>query len=807
MSLRHRVAAILICLPALAAATPYTLAEALAALADNAIPARPILHLSSADTGPTTPPTGGSFRLDFDRHVLLDHRGPGVLRLLRTDIPRGELRLTWDDAPEPQLVIPWADLAAGRAAPIAAPFVHRADDGTATVAFPLPFARALRVELDGAPPAAWSLAVEVFPPEAEVTSWWPALGPPPGAPEAFTRAEALWLAPANPPATDPLAVLTGDCTDLVYTAPRDLVLSRITTPGPLPPGLLLEVGTPAAPLVVDWARLTAATAAPAALLAGNDAQSRWWAGPIALGAGEVVRLRAPEPAVYTLTLHEAPAGTPTVPLGHAAATLPTLPAGIPPLLALGPAAPVVEVPSPDGSRVGLTRARVDGAVVERLVPPVRLDVPVIRQHADSASGRLRGTIRLDCQMEAARLLQLRLDLPLRWRATLRADGREHRIEELGWPAYDIPLPAPMPIVLDWEVEAPAEALPVAHLLQWRAMVHRGPGDFMEWSTTMRVVPPHRLDPVGEWRGELPAGELVDRLVGDFVIARLGTVQHGPLSLMHTPVGQQPNTRHWPVEWHDRLPPDGITVGVLQGVEADGADWYFPVGRHASWVGPDSLTLVLVDGMGRAIIPDSMRLYRHPAPAGIEGWSQRHPFAEWPEFHYRPPAARGAVVGVDLLAAMRRTVATPGEILLPGESPFVFLENMEHTTAGWGFAEPPRRTGPFAPRVIHVAFHAAHPGARLRLEDPRIAGARHFALQFAFHPEGGRVGIRDGEGRLAAVVDTALPREASLPVYTWFALPVPSRDPVLILEAMGPAPTGHGMRFAVERLMVLDAQPE
>ncbi|MCC5875229.1 MAG: hypothetical protein JJU11_03320 [Candidatus Sumerlaeia bacterium] len=426
---------------------------------------------------------------------------------------------------------------------------------------------------------------------------------------------------------------------------------------------------------------------------------------------------------------------------------------------------------------------------------------------------------LDLGMEGDDVLwaTIHLDLPHRWKGELTHRGETVEVRELGWPHLRLENPTDELEAITWRIIPPDDAEWGTYITTAR-IVTRYTGDYhheIKRPIEIHVAP--RIDPAltttdfdqtapNEWAARIPDG--FSGRPGDLVVAEFSSdavgILHGELTFH--PFVDDANMMGRSPEVESRTPPDGVSRGRLLA-RGGTTSLTFPVGRHASWITEPTEFRVTLFGDPDQFKLESIKIYRRSHLANQEGWSRQVPYAEWPESHFRVPQYRTMIRGEELRRSIRQVSAFPGDFIDSIIVDTEFLENVEEGPLNWRLSNPPRRTTGFRPRIDVTRFFTEHSGSRIAIEHPSINGAQHFAIQFAYGPWSGRVGLRDAQGRLIAWRDLTMERTVNLPHYTWFATKVPSTAPVIYLEAMGTAPGGESQHIMIERFMVLNEEPE
>lgn len=248
--------ALLLAVYTMAPAAPYTIVQALKETHDLTLlqkpaePPRRTVRVSSRDPNGGPLDAGNHLRIEGDQRVLVDIQGPGVLRSLWTSEPVGALRFYFDGSDTPQFVALWRELGNPEADPISPPFVTR-EQGGCLMRFPMPFSKGLKITVSGQTWGDYVVDYDYFPPDTTVVSWWPALGPPPGAAALYMRGVEAWENPAEMDVPGELesagsAALFSGSESLEYTAREDVLITEVAltaqSHGPIPANLVMELG-------------------------------------------------------------------------------------------------------------------------------------------------------------------------------------------------------------------------------------------------------------------------------------------------------------------------------------------------------------------------------------------------------------------------------------------------------------------------------------------------------------------------------------------------------------------------------------
>ncbi len=435
-----------------------------------------------------------------------------------------------------------------------------------------------------------------------------------------------------------------------------------------------------------------------------------------------------------------------------------------------------------------------------------------------------GTARFQLNPDGAEIFAVMLDLPYGWTGELHpAHGEPVEVYDIGWPPIVWDDPEPGLYEFSWSARPPENLSAGYHVVQLRAHVHMPDGTSETVTRHTRFIAEPRGEPAHEWDGEqlvaegdgvylleLPAG--FETRPGDSLAVEATVREHTG------PAETQAAVRFSPVEYSNEEEPLYHEVLPLLGEVEDGLSrgrslmdgrrhWAsLPVGRDRSWLSPVRELRFFWPGVapGAAEV-HRVRLYRQPPMPELQGWSGNLPYFEPRPGTFELPPATKILEGVELRRAMHREVAVPRTHIAPEFRQAELLENVTAGLMHWRIADPPRREHGLRPSFSFL-LPAGNVGERVRIEHESLRGARYIAIQFGFGPWCGRAGVRDCEGRLVAARDLYMNQPRTLPQYTWIALPVPNRDPWIYVEALGTAPGSFGLRFPIQRVMVLREAP-
>ncbi|MEO8377658.1 MAG: hypothetical protein ABI579_08295, partial [Candidatus Sumerlaeota bacterium] len=298
------------------------------------------------------------------------------------------------------------------------------------------------------------------------------------------------------------------------------------------------------------------------------------------------------------------------------------------------------------------------------------------------------------------------------------------------------------------------------------------------------------------------GKPGDQIVVDAQVDVFDGARDDFAKLEYEPVGNANLSDGSLPETKPLIPADGTAIGRarLRGVRHS---LVFTVGKYVSWVGhPQSIRVSLPNHPAVALHIYGAKLYRQYQPPKAEGWSRRAPLEETAPGQYQMPRSAVTLAGNELRDAIRLVVATPQDQINPEFRRAAFLENVEAGAMNWRFAEESRRGGMLTELPSYV-FPARRTGERIAIHDPRFVGKRFFGIQFGYDPMSAIVGVRDCEGRLAAVDSLYMNKPATFPQFLWVALPVPSRDGWIYLEALGTPAGSYEQRISLQRVMVFN----
>lgn len=426
---------------------------------------------------------------------------------------------------------------------------------------------------------------------------------------------------------------------------------------------------------------------------------------------------------------------------------------------------------------------------------------------DSLSGELTVTL-----SRPAQRLTVFLDLPYGWSGTLSGGGQSREVFDIGWPWIDTWSATPGEHRHQWTIKPPDPAAPPSHghvvypqgghTAQLRVEVEEPGAPVRHYRRPFAVaISNPALTPV------LVLGH-ADLHDGGFRIEPPFEGQPGDLLAVHLErparalvtakwdAGPIANDRGYAEAAAAMLPPDGEL-----SLWAEHSDHLlFPVGQQQSWLGRHRRLSFTSTENGFGL--DAVRVFRRfPLPT-TEGWMRRVPYVESRPDTFTMPRNHGVLMGPALRAAMEIVSAMPTEGIDPHLRPADYLENVEAGPMRWRLSDPPTRPRILAASVSY-SFRAEHTGSRIRITDPRITGRQFLGFEFGFGPECGTVGIRDCEGRLVAVQDLYLNEPRALPQWTWVALPTPSRDGWVYLEAMGRPPGSQAMHIPLQKFMIVN----
>ncbi len=425
-----------------------------------------------------------------------------------------------------------------------------------------------------------------------------------------------------------------------------------------------------------------------------------------------------------------------------------------------------------------------------------------------------GMFRIEVANSEVEHIAVRLDLPFGWRGRLAGNGEEKEVFDIGWPPIEIANPEAKTHDFAFEVHPPQILGYGAWTVQLRLNARFSDG--REWTIRhpVRITASPRGEPAISWSAadasrtddgwqlDLPGG--FEPKPGDVVsiIAKANGPDGWEYAIGHLefePAADVNNAEGIAEEILELLPEDGRVLG---SVRLDGETHLisFPVGRYASWSGaPERLRFIHPEGDLRVEVLGAKLFRNSPEPAK-EGWSRRVPYVEWPKGEFRMPTTKFVLEEKELWRSMRTVVSTPQDHIAPELRARKWLENVEDSPLLWQVSDHKYRSD-WMPASYSLLFPARWGGERIAIYDERFIGERYFGIQFGFGPWCGRVGVRDCEGRLVAVQDLYMNVPSVFPQYTWFALPVPSRDGWIYLEALGTSPGSHESRIAVQKVMV------
>ncbi len=436
---------------------------------------------------------------------------------------------------------------------------------------------------------------------------------------------------------------------------------------------------------------------------------------------------------------------------------------------------------------------------------------------------LAGEFDVEIPGAGLRKLDVRLDLPFGWRGRLEGNGEQKEVFDIGWPPITLIEPTAGTHKFTWRAAAPDVLQGGDYIVQLRAEGERPDGSVYTVRHPVRLYatprgPAEITFPADAFHREedgtrtlaLPAdfqGRAGDRFVLDARLDVSDGWKEDFAELHFEPVASSNVVEGVFTEIKDLLPPDGETLGRVQLHGRDHAV-FFPVGRYLSWVGkPRALRISLQDHATDSLVINGARLHRQLPLPKTEGWSRRIPYLESPPGRFSMPDAVVMLVGNELRERVRLVVSTPQDQINPELRRAAFLENVEAGRMEWKLAAEPRRKD-LLNQSASLVFPARRTGERMAIHDERFVGKRYFGFQFGYDPWSGIVGVRDCEGRLVGVQNLYMNQPATFPQYLWVALPVPSRDGWIYLEALGQPAGSFEQRIALQRVMVFkEGDPE
>ncbi|MCC6546674.1 DUF2961 domain-containing protein [Candidatus Sumerlaeota bacterium] len=478
---------------------------------------------------------------------------------------------------------------------------------------------------------------------------------------------------------------------------------------------------------------------------------------------------------------------------------------------------VERIATTDLRKVGAREIKANGLGYVQFVPPISAESNPKELWLDVNDAAASGTLSVDVAVEGLRKVSASLDLPLGWRGTLRGANEQKEVFDIGWPPIDLWQPAKGTLNFDWSAIPPASLQGGDAIVQLRVDAIMPDGAEMTLRMPVRLTMAPRGAAVvevgasqitrdgGAFVFELPdtfAGMGGDQIVLDAQVDVFDGARDDFAKLEYEPRGGRNLGDGSLKETAPLIPEDGTAFGRarLRGVRHS---LVFTVGRYISWVG--SPRTIRVSMPGRSI--DVMRVfgakvYRQYQPAKAEGWSRRVPLEERTHGQFLMPHAAVTLAGNELREAIRLVVATPQDQINPEFRAAAFLENVEAGKLNWRLADKARRSDRLM-ELPSFVFPARRTGERIAIHDPRFVGRRFFGIQFGYDPMSAIVGVRDCEGRLAAVDSLYMNEPSTFPQFLWVALPVPSRDGWIYLEALGMPAGSYEQRISLQRVMVFD----
>lgn len=434
-----------------------------------------------------------------------------------------------------------------------------------------------------------------------------------------------------------------------------------------------------------------------------------------------------------------------------------------------------------------------------------------------AGTTIEGTFDISLTAPTAYLM-VALDVPFGWKGSLEGLGQTKEVFDLGWPPLEKWDAPPQQSTFKWKAFPPAVIQPGDTVVQLRAEVRMADGSTHTVRHPVRLRATTAGTPLITWKADeiQTSGtlEAIFRLPQDFktepgdivnVDARLTdptSWTQGEAQLLWRPIGPTKNATGYEAEILPHFPRDGQAPGRIR-FGGEPHPIAFRPGQFQSWEGaPRTLVFSMKDYPNSRMEVLGAALYRHPPYPQPDRPTERIAYRESAQDRFDAPRYRTLIAGADLRRAMAPVVATPQDQILMERVPSEYLENAEAGPVKWRLANPQRRIGGRPPSEA-ILFPARHVGERAIVRHESIRGAHRIGIQFAYGPWCGTVAVRDCEGRLAAVQELYMNRDATFPQYTQIDLVVPSRDPWIYLEALAPSPGGLEVRIPVVRVLVLE----
>ena len=482
-----------------------------------------------------------------------------------------------------------------------------------------------------------------------------------------------------------------------------------------------------------------------------------------------------------------------------------------------PANKVVHVATTDHARIGMREANTEGLGYVQYTDPLTAESQPKEAWIDVHDDVLSGTLAVDVAADGLQKILVALDLPLGWKGMLSGANETKEVFDLGWPWIEIAQPKKGEIKFDWSL-IPPNSLQGGDVVAQLRVEATLPGGAVQ---TLRRVVRITTAPRGTAEVEIPRdaitrdgdrylfhlpgnfeGKPGDQIVLDAQVNVFDGARDEFAKLEFDPVGKKNLSDGSLPETGPLIAKDGETMGRarLRGVRHSIT---FPVGRFASWAGHPREIRISLPGHALDLLQiHGAKLYRQYEPPKPEGWSRRVPLEEAAPGQYQMPHAAVTLVGRSLREAIRLVVATPQDQINPELRRAAFLENVEAGPLKWRFADEARRPALLS-ELPSFVFPARRTGERIAIHDSRFVGKRFFGIQFGYDPMSGIVGVRDCEGRLAAVDSLYMNKPATFPRFLWVALPKESRDGWIYLEALGLPPGSFEQRISIQRVMAFN----